>query len=224
MRRDEPEAAVKFLEKAAEFAPGSSEYQRRLGDAYGRSAQKAGTLSKLGWARKSRAAYAKAVELDPANFDARFSLLSYYQQAPGIAGGGMDKAYAEAEEIRKRDPARGRLAFAQLYLSEKRHTEAFALFDETLRAAPDDYAALYQLGRLAALTGERLDDGAAALRRCLATPPPPDQPSHAAAHWRLGMIEEKRPDPAAARAAYTAALEVDPNFRQARESLAKLKP
>lgn len=224
MRRDEPETAVKFLEQAAALAPTASEYQRRLGDAYGRSAQKAGTLSKLGWARKSRAAYAKAVELDPTNLDARFSLLGYYQNAPGIAGGGMDKAYAEAEEIRKLDPARGRLALAQLYVSEKKHAEAFGLFEETLRSDPDNYAALYQVGRLAAITGERLDTGTTALRRCLALPVPEGQPSHAAAHWRLGGIAEKRGDPAAAREAYTASLAADPNFRSAQDALAKLKP
>ncbi len=223
MRRDDSETAVKFLEAAVALNPGSGEYHRRYGDACGRTAQKAGVLAKLGWARKCRLAYEKAVELDPKSLDARFSLMGFYQQAPGIAGGGMDKAYAQAGEIRKLDPARGRIAFANLYVSDKKYSEAFSLYQETLKDSPDDYSALYQTGRLAADTGERLDHGLAALRTCLAQTPPADQPGHAAAHWRIGVIQEKQNDKAAARASYETALKLDPSFRRAQESLKNLK-
>ncbi len=223
MRRDEPEGAVKFLEKAAALNPGSSEYQRRLGDACGRTAQKASLFSQPGWAKRCRTAYEKAVGLDPKNLEARFSLMGFYQQAPGIVGGGMDKAYAQAEEIRKLDAGRGRAALAGLYVADKKYNQAFTLYQEVLKEAPDDYSALYQIGRLAAVSGERLDYGATALKKCLALTPTPDQPGHAAAHWRLGNIQEKQGDKTAARASYEAALKVDANFRQAKESLKNLK-
>lgn len=222
LQHDDHEKAVAYLEKAVALAPGDARYHHRLGDAYGRSAQKAGMFSKMGLAGKCRAAYEKAVELDPKSIDARFSLLGFYQQAPGIVGGGLDKALAQAQEIKRLDAARGRMAIAGVYVIEKKYAAAFAEFDEALREKPGDYAALFQTGRLAAITGERLAGGLAALRQCLAQTPPENQPGHAAAHWRIGNILEKQNDRPGARAAYEAALKVDPKFPQAIESLKKL--
>ena len=219
---DDPATAVPNLEKAVELNPASSLYQQRLGDAYGRSAQKAGVFSKFGLAKKCKAAYEKAVELDPRNLDAHFSLMGYYQQAPGIAGGGMDHAYTEAGKIRQLDPARGRQAYASLYLAEKKFDQALGLYEAVLKDNPADYGALYAIGRIAAVTGERIERGMASLRKCLELAPPPDQPGHAAAHWRLGNLFEKKGDKATARSEYQAALKVDPKFSQAIESLKKL--
>ncbi len=222
LQRDDADQAVTLLEKAVALAPAESRYFLRLGDAYGSAAQKTGLFSKMGLAGKCRTAYEKAVELDPKSIDAHFSLLGFYQQAPGIVGGGMDKAYAEAREIKKLDAGRGRMAVAGLYVTEKKYTEAFGEFDEVLVQKPDDYAALFQSGRLAAITGERLDRGLAALRQCLTQTPPEGQPGHAAAHWRMGNILEKQGDKPGARAAYEASLKVDPKFPQAIDALKKL--
>ena len=222
LAKGDPEAGVKACEKAAELAPGNGDLQRQLGDAYGSAAQKAGMLGKMGWAKKCRAAYEKAVELDPTNLNARSSLMTYCQQAPGFMGGGLDKAYAQAAAIRKLDVSRGRVAYATLYAGEKKYAEAFAEFDEVLKATPNDYQALYQMGRLAALSGERVDRGMAALNQCLALPPTPGAPGHDAAHWRLGNLWEKKGDRQAARAAYQAALAENPGFQQAIDALKKL--
>ncbi len=222
MAKDDADAAVSASEKAAELAPANGDLQRQLGDTYGFAAQKAGMLGKIGWAKKCRLAYEKAVELDPKNLDARNSLLGFYQQAPGVMGGGMDKAYAQAEAIKQLDAARGRLAFATLYAADKKYDLAFAEFDAVLKNTPDDYAALYQVGKLAAVSGQSLDRGLASLRHCLELTPPPNTPGHAAAHWRLGNILEKKNDPAGARAEYEAALKMDPKFTQAADSLKKL--
>ncbi len=221
--KGDPDAAIAAAEKAAELAPASGDYQRQLGDAYGFAAQKAGMLSKMGLAKKCGAAYEKAVALDPANLDARSSLLGYYQNAPSMMGGGMDKAHAQAAEIRKLDANRGRLAYATLYAADKKFAEAFTQLEEALKATPENYAALYQFGRLAAITGERIDRGLEALKQCLTLPPPPNTPGHAAAQWRIGNLLEKKNDPAGARTAYEAALKFDPKFTQAADSLKKLK-
>jgi len=176
LARNDHEKAVPAFEKATELAPANSEYFRTLGDAYGLAAQSAGLLSKYGWAKKCKAAYDHAVELDPANIAARWSVMEYCRQAPAIAGGGMDGAYAQAEAIRTLDPNRGRVALAILYVADKKMVEAFALYDEALRADPDDYTTLYQLGRLSAMTGQRLEQGLVNLRKCLTLPVPPNQP------------------------------------------------
>lgn len=223
LQRNDHEKAVLHLEKAAALSPDDARIHTRLGDAYGLAARKAGMLARLGLAGKCRAAYEKAVALDPQSIDARFGLLGFYQQAPGFVGGGLDKAHAQAQEIKKLNPSRGRMAVAGLYVVEKKYDLAFAEFESALKQDPDDYAALFQLGRLAAITGENPDRGLAVLRLCLARTPPEGQPSHAAAHWRIGVILEKKGDQPGARAAYEAALKIDPKFPQAIESLQKLQ-
>jgi tetratricopeptide (TPR) repeat protein len=222
-RSGDLEAAVKHAQKAVALAPGVSSYHLRLGDAYGQSAQRASVFSKMGLAGKCRDAYQKAVALDPKNVDARFAIMSFYQQAPGIIGGGMDKAYNEAAEIQKLDAARGREAHERLYLADKKHAEAFALWEPLLRDSPDSYLAHFRIGRLAAITGEQMDRGLELLKKCLGLTPPPGVPGHEAVHFRIGTIMEKKGDKAAAKAAYETALKLAPQFGQAAEALNKLK-
>lgn len=222
INRNDPEHALPPLEKAVTLAPTNSNYVRHSGDAYGMTAQKAGLLSKMGWAKKCKAAYDKAVELDPNDINARWSLMEFCRQAPGFLGGGMEGAYAQAAEIKKLHRMRGLGAYSLLYISEKKYPEAFALYEEVLKDSPDDYGTLLQMGRLAGISGERLDEGLNALKRCLVLTPPADQPNHSRVHWRMGTILEKKGDQGGARSSYEAALAIDPKFTQATESLAKL--
>ena len=224
--KGDADAAVRAWAKAVELAPASSDYQQQLGDTYGFAAQKAGMLGMIGLAKKCRRAYEQAVALDPRNLGARQSLLDFYQMAPGLMGGGMDKAYEQAAAISGLDPARGRRAYAMLHATDRKYDVAFAEFEEVLKAAPDDYAALYQVGKLAALSGQFLDRGLTSLRHCLElrVPDVADTPGHAAAHWRMGNILEKKNDLAGARAAYEAALKLDATFPQAADALKNLRP
>ncbi len=216
------DGAVAAYEKAVALDPDNSGLHLRLAGAYGLAAEKAGMFSKMSWAKKARLAYEKAVQLDPQNLAARENLMSFYQMAPAMMGGGIDKAREQAAAIRQLDAVRGHVAFGMIAQAEKNYSAAATEFEAALLAAPDDYGALFQLGRTAALSGERLDRGIAALTRCLALTPPPGAPRHEAAHWRLGIIHEKRGDPAAARAAYKAALQINPKFQQAIDALIKL--
>ena len=220
LARHEGEKAAAAFEKAAHLAPAHSGHQLQLGHAYGLAASKAGLLGKLGFARKCKAAYEQAVALDPANLNARWSLMEFCRQAPGIAGGGMDLAYAQAAEIKKIDPRRGRAAYASLYSHEKKFTEAIALYDEVLRENPGDPDALYHFGRLAAQTGQHLDRGLVALREIVAQP---DRKNDPRVHTFIGNILERQGDKPGAQAAYEAALAGDPNYTQAIEALRKLK-
>jgi hypothetical protein len=72
----------------------------------------------------------------------------------------------------------------------------------------------------------RASNSSAARRRYttyLLHEPKPDEPSHAAAHWRLGQIAELRGDVTTARQAYVTASAMDPKFKQAKEALARVK-
>ncbi len=218
----ETSRAVTVLEKAVALAPNSGGTMRLLGDAYGASAQKAGILAKAGWVKRCRVAFEKAVELDPKDLDAHWGLMEFYRQAPGFLGGGLDKARAQAEVIRALDAARGRAALVEIYLDEKKYPEAFALYDGPGPDQFGDYQPLYQLGKYADTSGELLDRGLAALRRCLAISPAGDSRGYAPVLWRIGNILARTGDPAGARAAYAEAVKQNPKFTEAAEALGKL--
>lgn len=216
------EKALACEAKAVAADPNNAKYQYGWGAANGVSAMKAGVFSKLGYAKKCLAGYRKAAELEPTNPRYHFALMSFYQQAPGFAGGDMTLAYAQASEIKKLDPALGRQAYAQLYLGEKKYDQAFHEYEEALQRSPDDYTALYGFGRLAAITSKRLEQGRAALRRCLALPTPKAAPSHANVHWQLGKLAAAAGQADEARREYEAALKEDPGFGPAKQALQKL--
>jgi hypothetical protein len=92
------------------------------------------------------------------------------------------------------------------------------------RSDSTNLGALYQLGKLAAVSGRFLEEGATALQYYVRKPAAATLPSHANAYWRLGMIEELRGNLPAARTAYVAAVTGDPSISAARDALTRLKP
>lgn len=220
LARQDPEPAIAALEKATQLAPTNSQYHLQLGHAYGLAAAKGGLFAKMGNARKCKAAYEQAVALDPANINARWSLMEFCRQAPAIVGGGLELAYAQADEIARLDARRGRAARASLLAAEKKYDQAFALYDEALREQPGDPDSLFHVGRLAAQSGQQLDRGLAALRE-LATHP--DRQADARIHTFIGNILERLGDKPGAVAAYEAAVAGDPKFTRALEALRRLR-
>ncbi|MDQ6829272.1 MAG: tetratricopeptide repeat protein [Gemmatimonadota bacterium] len=81
----------------------------------------------------------------------------------------------------------------------------------------------YQLGKTAAMSGQRLDAGEAALKKYLTMPVTRGNPTPAGAHYRLGMIAERRGNSAGAKAEYETAVSLDPKLEDAKKALAKLK-
>jgi tetratricopeptide (TPR) repeat protein len=84
--------AVSSLEKAVVEDGLSSDYYDWLGKAYGRVAEGSSFLSALGYAKKTVRAFERAVELAPTNLEALSDVFEYYLDAPGMVGGGVDKA------------------------------------------------------------------------------------------------------------------------------------
>jgi tetratricopeptide (TPR) repeat protein len=252
------EAGVQSLESAARQDPDNPVYQFWLGRAYGEQAETASKLRLLRIAGRAKAAFQRAVTLAPDYLDGREGLMQYYLQAPGIAGGSLEKARAEAREIARRSPYRGALALVAVARKDRDRMAVVRAFDSAIaqfpdssalynallavvvdrkdwprawatierfqRARPDSRAAAYAFGRIAALTGQRLEEGERHLREYLRHEPEPRQPSHAGARWRLGMILEHRGDKPGARREYQEAVRLDPNLAGAKQSLAKLGP
>ncbi len=172
LRRYEPSA--ERLEKAVALRPGSSQAHDWLGRAYGGIAQESrNPLKQAGLAKKIKAEFEKAVELDPANFDARENLIQYYLQAPGFMGGSLAGARQQAAEIRKRDLYRGLQAWALVHADQKRLDLAVAEHEAAVRQTPGDPRIRRSLGFLYQEV-KRWDDAFAALEAVLqATPNDP---------------------------------------------------
>ena len=105
----------------------------------------------------------------------------------------------------------------------ERFDEAFAVFDSILAAHPDDLSALYLVGRTGAVSGKQLDRAEKCLKDFLATPRRENTPRPAGAHWRLGMVYEKQGHKDQAKEEYKKSLALDPDFKEAKKSLSKLK-
>jgi tetratricopeptide (TPR) repeat protein len=251
------ERAVAWLEKAVALKPDSSPNVYWLGRAYGQQAIRGNVFVRARVAGKVRHAFARAVELDPANMDARFGLLEFYLQAPGLMGGSLEKARVQAKEIGEHDPMRGHRALARVHEEEKRPDlasieyekavrdfpsrsepffwiewsaigrrdwpAAFSAIDRYLAAFPDDAGPLYEIGKLAALSGLQLARGESCLRRYLEHTPTGSEPSIAMAHADLAAIHEHRGERKQAHEEYSAALRLDPGLREATEGILRVR-
>ncbi|MEI9813286.1 MAG: tetratricopeptide repeat protein [Acidobacteriota bacterium] len=98
--------AIDVLDRAAGIAPARSMIHLWLGRAWGRRAE-SNKFMALSWARKAKDAFERAVNLDNKNVEALDDLFEYYVSAPGIVGGGLDKAETVAKQVASIDPAKG---------------------------------------------------------------------------------------------------------------------
>jgi tetratricopeptide (TPR) repeat protein len=96
---------IQECERAVALAPDNSVYHLWLGRIYGEKAERSGFLSAAGMAKKVRSEFERAVQLGPQNWEARSDLAEFYLEAPGIVGGGKDKALAQAEAMSAVNPA-----------------------------------------------------------------------------------------------------------------------
>ncbi len=102
---EEWDRGISACELAVHLAPQNSLYHLWLGRIYGEKADRAGFMSAAGLAKKVRSEFERAVELDPKSWQARTDLAEFYFEAPGIVGGGKDKARAQADVLASLIPA-----------------------------------------------------------------------------------------------------------------------
>lgn len=140
------DAAVSSAEKAVALDPQSSLYHEWLGKVYGEKASHAAMFSALSLARKARKEFEKAVELDEKNFSAQQALIEFDCSAPGIAGGGEDKARPEIARLAALDSAEGHYAAGNCRRQKKDFAAADAEFAQALELHPKSIELLYDIG------------------------------------------------------------------------------
>ncbi len=100
--------------KAATIDPDNSRFHLWLGRVYGEKADRVNFLSAVGLAGKVRGEFERAVQLDPQDLDARLDLAEFYLSAPGIVGGGDQKARQQAQAVGALNPAREHWVYARI--------------------------------------------------------------------------------------------------------------
>lgn len=111
---DDWEHAESSCRKAVSLEPNNSRFHLWLGRVYGEKADRANFLSAASLAGKTRTEFERAVDLNPKDMDARLDLAEFYLEAPGIVGGGQDKARAQAKVIGTVSPDREHWIYARI--------------------------------------------------------------------------------------------------------------
>lgn len=109
--------AVSNCQKAVQLDPNNARYHLWLARALGEKAGHANFLTAYSLGKQARVEFETAARLNPHDAEILSDLGDFYQQAPGIVGGGTDKAERVAEQLDALDPARahqlrGRIAEA----------------------------------------------------------------------------------------------------------------
>ena len=209
-----------WLKKAVDFEPNNADYLADYGGTALLLAQKDNSLLA---AVRGRDAMEKALRLDPSDTDTRQALFEFYMQAPWPLGS-EGKASGHLEAIRQRDPARAAALGVRVKTAAKDYYGAFRACDTLLAANPNDYAALYEYGWCAAVSGRNLERGLGHLQHALTlTPPNPASPTAAKVWCVIGDVQTKVGRREDARAAYETALRLDSTNTAAAAALAKAK-
>jgi predicted Zn-dependent protease len=125
------EMAKNECEQAVNLDAQNSTYHLWLGRTLGESADRASFLNAYGLAKRARSEFEQAVQLNPRSAEALADLGEFYSSAPGVVGGGMDKAAKVASQLDHIDPARAH----ELRGAMARENKDMATAEQELRQA-----------------------------------------------------------------------------------------
>jgi len=140
------DAAIRNAERAVALKPRSSLYHEWLGRAFGEKADHASWFSAISLAKKTHQELETAVELDERNFSARQALVEFECSAPGIVGGGEDKAAVNIRKLAEMDAAEGYYASGNCRRQKKDFAVADAEFGKALESNPKSEELVYDIG------------------------------------------------------------------------------
>jgi tetratricopeptide (TPR) repeat protein len=142
----ERDAAIASAEKAVAIDPKSSVYHEWLGRAYGEKADHASMFSAPGLARKTHREFEIAVQLDERNFSARQALIEFDCAAPGMVGGGEEKAKPEIQKLQSMDTSEWHYALGNCRRQKKDFADADVEFRLALESHPKSPELIFDIG------------------------------------------------------------------------------
>jgi tetratricopeptide (TPR) repeat protein len=133
-------------ERAVSLDPDNSQFHLWLGRIYGEKADRSSFISAAGLAGHVRHEFETAVRLNPNSIDARSDLAEFYLEAPGIVGGGRDKAEQQANSLLALDPARAHWVTARIAEKHKDYADAEREYRAAIEASHGSASAWLNLG------------------------------------------------------------------------------
>lgn len=151
------ESANRECEQSVALDEKNSNYHLWYGRTLGEVADRANFLSAYSLAKRARAEFEQAVALNPRNAEALADLGEFYTLAPGVVGGGADKAAKVALQLDSVDPARAHELRAAIAQENKDLDTAEREFRQAIAASAHP---AFQWMRLASFYGKikRYDD------------------------------------------------------------------
>ena len=146
MELQQHDAAIRSAEKAVALDPQNSVFHEWLGRAYGDKADRAGWFSAISLAKKTRKEFQMAVDLDDRNFSARQALVEFDCSAPGLVGGGEEKARPHIQRLMELDAAEGYYAAGNCRRQKKDFAGADEQFTKSLESRPRSAELIYDIG------------------------------------------------------------------------------
>ena len=130
------DAAIAECEQAVTLDASNSGYHMWLARAVGQKADRASFISAYSLAKRVRAEFEAATQLDDRNADALSDLGEFYCDAPGVIGGGLDKAEAIAARLDKIEAARAHELRSQIAEQRKDYDGAERQIKLAIAASP----------------------------------------------------------------------------------------
>ena len=145
----------------------------------------------------------------------------------GLAERTPDLAQAEIEygDAARISPDSGRAfeAWVAMLEGQKKYAEAFRAADARVARLSDDIYGWYHIGRVAGLSGQRIDDGIAAMRRSMQFPLPKTfRYGPGGRHYWLGVLMEHKGSLNEAAAQLDSSLKLNPKDQQAMDALERV--
>ena len=165
---DDWDNGISACERAAQLDSQKSVYFAWLGRIYGEKADHSSFFTAAGLAKKVRIAFERAVQLDPMSWEARADLGEYYAEAPGIVGGGKDKARQQADALMSFKPAMAHWLLARIDEKDKDRTAAERDYRAAITASHGNARAWFDLGNFF-FHAHRFDEMAEAFRHLEST-------------------------------------------------------
>jgi tetratricopeptide (TPR) repeat protein len=137
---------ISACEKAVALAPENGQYHLWLGRIYGEKADQSGPWTAARLAGRVRTEFETAVKLVPSSVDARSDLAEFYLEAPGIVGGGRDKAMQQLSPLAQLDPARAHWVRARIAEKKKDLATAETEYRAAIEASHGSASAWLNLG------------------------------------------------------------------------------
>jgi tetratricopeptide (TPR) repeat protein len=133
-----------YLEESVAIEPNTSDEYYWLGAVYGVLAQNANIFKQASYASSAHKYFQLAVDTDPKKVEAQRGLFDFYIIAPGIMGGGVDKAEKTLNDIRLLSPVDADIKQLDLYGKKEESEKQLAQAKFLIATYPNSAEALFK--------------------------------------------------------------------------------